>query len=235
MSDTFGANSPVRNQISHELAEIEHSVLEMAAIAEGMIADATESLTKLDSPLALTVLKRDDDIDARDLAIETACLRLLALHTPLATDLRLVGTAIKMITDIERVGDLAVDIAKIGRKIEAEMGDPGLVDVPRMATLATRMLRDAIEAFVKRDVELAQRVGQRDDQVDILYKDFRHQLHEVMRHRPDEVVTASYLLLAIHHFERIADHAVNIAERVAFMVTGHFEQLAESHRSAQTD
>ncbi len=147
------------------------------------------------------------------------------------TDLRVISTAMKMITDIERIGDLAVEIAKITMKIEKELGRADGIDIPRMAKVAQRMMREALEAYVKRDLELVKSICANDDEVDDLYRDLRGQLFDSMRSDPDNVVVDSWLLLAIHHVERIADHAVNIAERVSFMVTGRFEQLAPSHRS----
>lgn len=222
--------SPSRSVIDDEIREIERSLLEMVVLADAMISDSVTALTTLDTQLATEVIRRDDAIDALDVAIETRCLRLFALHQPMASDLRVVGTVLKLITDVERVGDLAVDLAKIARKIEDELGDSSLIDVPRIGQLSVKMLRQAIDAFLRRNVEMARAVCQQDDAVDELYKSFRSQLHRTMIERPDMVVTASYLLLAVHHFERIADHAVNIAERVHFLVTGRFEQIAPTHR-----
>ncbi|HMS54488.1 MAG TPA: phosphate signaling complex protein PhoU [Fimbriimonadaceae bacterium] len=220
-----------RHGFAQEMSELEHDLLEMGSRAESMIGGAVSSLVSLDSAHAFEVIQRDDEIDERDLAIESKCLRLLALQQPMASDLRVIGTAMKMITDIERVGDLAVDIAKIGLKIDKELGHTDYVDLPRIAGLAQAMFRGALEAFVRRDLELVKSVCAQDDEVDNLYRELRGQIHEKMRTDPDQVVAASWMLLAIHHIERIADHAVNIAERVSFMVTGNLEQIATSHRS----
>ncbi len=116
-------------------------------------------------------------------------------------------------------------------KIEGEMGQVGYVDLPRIANVARSMIRQALEAFIKRDTALALTVCETDDEVDDLYRTIRAQIHEHMRATPDDVVSASWLLLALHHIERIADHAVNIAERVNYMVTGQLTQLAASHKS----
>jgi phosphate transport system protein len=190
-----------------------------------MVAHAAEALTSLDPQLAMSVITRDDEIDARDLSIEERCIRLLALQQPMASDLRVVGTVMKMITDIERVGDLAVDIAKIALKIELEYGDVGFIDLPRMAGSARSMFREALEAFVRRDLDRVRDVIERDEEVDAQYRELREQIFRNMRERPDMVVSDGWLFLAIHHVERIADHAVNIAERVSFLVTGEFKQL----------
>lgn len=201
----------------------------MGARAEKMVGDATRSLVDLDSALARQVIEADDDIDDLDLDIEQKCISLLALQQPIATDLRVIGTAMKMITDIERVGDLSVDIAKAGLKIERELGQVNYVDFGRIANIARAMVRTSLEAFVKKDLDLVAAVIAKDDEVDDLYRELRGQIHEHMRTVPDDVVAASWLMLALHHIERVADHAVNIAERVSYMVTGKFEQLAKSH------
>lgn len=222
-----------RQAFASEIRELEHDLLDMGSRAESMLGQAVEAIVRVDSNLALQVIKRDDEIDEREIAIENRCIRLLALQQPMASDLRAIGTALKMITDIERVGDLSVDIAKIAMKIEKEMGSSDIIDIPKIASVARAMLRDSMEAYVRRDLDLVAKVCKMDDEVDELFRQLRGQLHERMRTAPEDVVVASWLLLAIHHVERIADHAVNIAERVSFMVTGRLEQLVKSHQSSE--
>jgi phosphate transport system protein len=212
-----------RQALSVELQALEHDLLDMASRAESMVALAVDSLVKLNTNEAREVLEKDDEIDMLDFHIENQCLRLLALQQPMASDLRIIGTAIKMITDIERIGDLAVDVARITLKIQAEFGESSVIDIPRIANIARAMLRTSLQAFVKRDLDLVEQVIKQDDEVDALYRDLRGQLHTNMRQNPDLVVSDSWLLLAIHHVERIADHTVNMAERVAFMVTGQID------------
>lgn len=220
-----------RHGFAQEMQDLEHDLIEMASRAESMVGQAAQALAEMDTNLAFETIQRDDEIDERDIAIEARCLRLLALQQPMASDLRVIGTVMKAITDIERVGDLAVDIAKTALKVEKELGNTSYVDILKMSNVARGMFRSAIEAFVRRDIELVREVCDQDDQVDDLYRVLRSQIHDVMRNQPDQVVAASWILLAIHHIERIADHAVNIAERVAFMITGNLEQMASSHRS----
>lgn len=198
----------------------------MGSLAEQMVAGAVDALCRLDSKEAHEVILRDDEIDQRDLSIEVRCLRLLALQQPMAGDLRVVGTAMKMITDIERIGDLAVDIAKIAMKIEKELGSVAFIDIPRIANVARTMLQESMEAYVKRDLTILRSIAQHEEEVDTLYRELREQVFDNMRANPDQVVADGWLLLAIHHVERIADHTVNIAERVHFMVTGELRQLA---------
>lgn len=224
-----------RHAFDSQIRELEHDLLAMGSRAESMLAQAVEAIARVDSDLAIQVVTLDDVIDDMDLAIENRCLRLLALQQPMAGDLRVIGTAMKMITDIERIGDLSVDIAKIAMKIEKEFGTADAIDIPKMASIARTMIRDSMEAYVRRDLDLVERVIRSDDEVDTQYRNLRGQLHERMVTHPQDVVVSSWLLLAIHHVERIADHAVNIAERVSFMVTGRMEQLAKSHKPEVED
>ncbi len=221
--------SPHRHPLSIQIEELEHELLDMGARAEAMVGRAAEAIVSLDPDIAMQVIAADDEIDLLDLDIEERCIRLLALQQPMASDLRTIGTAMKMITDIERVGDLAVDIAKAALKIEKELGETSFVDFNRISGVARAMVLEALEAFVKKDLNLVQAVIAKDDEVDALYRELRNQIHDRMRNHPGDVVAASWLLLALHHIERVADHAVNIAERVSFMVTGRFEQLSQSH------
>jgi phosphate transport system protein len=156
-----------------------------------------------------------------DADIEAQCLRLLALQQPIASDLRFIGSALKVITDIERIGDHAVDIAKVARR----MGEEGifykpLVDIPRLGEMTTAMLHEALEAFVHHDMDRVNTVIGDDDAVDNMYRQIRADLRQIMQDDPSSVVQASHLLFVAHYLERICDHCTNIAERVAFMETG---------------
>lgn len=192
----------------------------MGTRAEAMVGQSVESLVNLDVELARAVLAKDDEIDELDLLIENKCMRILALQQPQASDLRRIGTAMKMNTDLERVGDLAVDIARITLKVDQEFGQTHIIDLPRIAGVARHMLRLSLESFVKRDLQLCRQVALMDDQVDSLYREMREHLFQNMRKTNDSAVADGWLLMSLHHVERIADHAVNIVERVAFMITG---------------
>ncbi len=220
-------SSYARHAFNDQIKVLEHDLLEMGSRAEQMVGEAVESLSKLDTALARGVLAKDDDIDERDLSIESRCLQMLALQQPMAGDLRVIGTAMKMITDIERIGDLAVDIAKISMKVEKEFGETTFIDIPGMANIARSMLCEVLEAYVRRDLARVDEVCRRDEEVDDLYRELREQIFDHMRAHPEQVVSNSWLLLAIHHVERIADHTVNIAERVRFMVTGEMPTSQE--------
>ncbi|HET6644102.1 MAG TPA: phosphate signaling complex protein PhoU [Fimbriimonadales bacterium] len=219
-----------RTQFEDELEGLRSQLLEMGSRAAEMVQNAMTALANRDLPLAEQVIKDDDIVDELDLQIENECIRLIALQQPIARDLRLVGTALKIITDLERIGDNAVDIAKVARKLVGDT-DVRLVDFAPMANAVSSMIRDSMEAFVKHDLELASRAVETDDKVDDIFHDIRGQLHEAMKRGPELVVHASYLLFVAHYLERIADHTVNIAERVHYVETGIQVQLAPSHRS----
>lgn len=211
---------PTRQRFDGELEELRARLLEMGAVTEEIVRDAIIALTTQNMALAATIIPRDDAVDRMDLEIEAMCLRLMARQQPLAADLRLVGTALKVITDIERIGDHAVDIAKVSQRMGREMLYKPLVDIPRMGEMARAMLHDAMEAFIHHDLRLVEYVLHSDDAVDALYARMRKELQEVMQRDPTSVMQASHLLFVAHYIERMCDHCCNIAERVAFMETG---------------
>lgn len=217
---------PQRQAFQDDLRSLQQDVVDMASLAERALAQGTESLVNLDFELARKVIREDDEIDRRDVEIEQHCLRIIALQHPTAKDLRIVGACMKLTTDIERVGDLAVELAKIAIKLRDLNGNPNVVDLHRIASVARRMLLESVEAFVKRDLETVDLVVRSDDEMDALYREYREQLHEIMQKHPEKVIEASWLMLAIHHLERVGDHSVNIAERVFFMETGRLAPFA---------
>ncbi len=225
------SESMTRTQYEGELDALRSTLLEMGAIVDRMVATAIEALKEGDVANAERVIADDDAVDDLDLEIEHRCMRLIALQQPLARDLRLIGTAFKVITDLERIGDHAVDIAKVARKLARAGFSRPLVDMPRLAGVAREMLRSALESFVQHDLQLVELVVGRDDEADELFHRFRSEIHEAMQKEPAIVVEGSYLLFVCHYLERIADHAVNIAERVHYVETGELVQLAKSHRS----
>lgn len=220
-----------RIQFEEELQALRDRVLQLANESDRAVADAVQALTTNDLALAELVIARDDVIDQLDLDIEKECMRLIALQAPIASDLRLIGTALKVITDLERIGDHAVDIAKVARKLVNSGFKRQMADFPRMASRFRAMLRTALEAFVRHDLSLVSQVVDADDEIDDLFHEIRSDLHEAMKSDPSIVVDASYLLFVAHYLERMADHAVNIAERVHYVETGELAQLAKSHKA----
>ena len=218
-----------RSQFEEALEALRSRITEMANYADRMIANAMQSLMDVDVSLAEFVIETDDEMDDLDINIEVECMKLLALQQPIARDLRLIGTSLKVVTDLERIGDHAVDIAKVTRKLESQKHSQILVDLPKMANCVRQMLKDALNAFVKHDLTLVDRVIAADDEVDELFHELRSELHEQMKGNADLVVSASYQLFVSHYLERMADHAVNIAERVGYIETGNLTQYAKHY------
>lgn len=221
-----------RHHFDEELAALRRDLLLMGAATQEMVRDAVTALVEQDLALAEGIIARDDQVDQMDLDIEARCLRLLALQQPMASDLRMIGTALKIITDIERIGDHAVDISKVARRLGQESVYRPLVDIPRLGALARAMLKEALEAFVHRDLARVAKVIADDDAVDALYRQMRSDLQGCMKQDPSCVLQASYLLFVAHYLERICDHCTNIVERVAFMETGKMKELARADNEA---
>jgi phosphate transport system protein len=164
-------------------------------------------------------LNGDDPLNQLHIEIDGRCFTLLALHQPMAVDLRAIVAAVKINTDLERVGDLAINIAEAARRYAQHAPVKKLIDIPRMATIAQSMLRDSLDAFVRRDTELAQRVLNEDDKLDALKTQIFRELLTYMLQDPATIEAALDLILISRHLERIGDHATNIAEDVIFMVS----------------
>lgn len=223
--------SALRVHFQAQVSALQRDVLKLGSFVEAMVAESMRALVNQDNSLADEVIRKDDIADDLDLAIEQAAMRLLALQQPMAKDLRLIGTALKMIADLERIGDYAVDIARTAKVLSAEPFFKPLEDIPRMAELVELMIRDVLKAFVQGDVELAKKVCQEDDRVDKLWYSLLSELMKFMRKDPNLVKQATYLLLVARYLERIADHATNVAERVYYIETGELIQLASSHKA----
>lgn len=210
------------------LNSVKEKLLTMGVSAEGMLRDAIRALTQQDVALAEDVIARDDIVDAADVAIETACLRLMATRIADPAQRRLVGGALKIATDIERIADHAVDIAGVAKRMSAEAIYKPLVDIPRLGDIARRMLRDALDSFVALDPALAGVVITSDDEADALYARMRRELAAALQRDPESVIQASYLLFVAHYLERTCDHCINIAESVRFLATGHRERKEDT-------
>lgn len=217
-----------RRRFDSEIDAVRLRLLEMGAAAEEIVRDAVLALTTRNTTLAATIILRDDLIDSLEIEIEAMCLRMMIRQQPVAADLRLIGTALKIITDIERIGDHAVDIARVAQGMEASLLYKPLVDIPRMGDMARAMLHDSLEAFVHRDMEIVYRVLAADDALDALYARMRVDLHAVMQRETLSVLHASHLLFVAHYLERIGDHCCNIAERVGYLQTGRVPKPASS-------
>ena len=202
-----------------ELDELKRRLLEMGGLAEDRLQLAVKGIVDRDLAVIDWVLGGDSDINKLHVEIDDRCVKLLALHQPMAVDLRSIVAAVKINTDLERVGDLAVNITEAGQRYLQHPPVKELIDIPRMATLAQTMLRDALDSFVRRDMELAHSVLTADDRLDALKSQVFRDLLEYMLHDQSTIEAAIDLILISRHLERVGDHATNIAEDVIFMVT----------------
>ena len=202
-----------------ELDALKARLLEMGGLAEEKVRLSIQSLVDRDSALVEEVLAGDDPINRLHIEVDGRGFMLLALHQPVATDLRMIVSAIKINTDLERIGDLAVNIAEAGRRYLKHPPVKPLIDIPQMASIAQTMLRDALDAFVRRDPALAQAVLDRDDRLDALKTQVFRELLTYMLQDPHTIEPGLDLILVSRHLERIGDHATNIAEDVIFMVS----------------
>jgi len=202
-----------------ELQQLKTRLLEMGGLAEDRVRTAVRALVERDAALVERVLAGDQPINQLHIEIDDRCFKLLALHQPMAVDLRAIMSAVKINTDLERVGDLAVNIGEAARRYLAHPAVKELIDIPRMADIAHTMLRDALDAYVRRDTVLAQTVLNRDDALDGLKTQVFRELLTYMLQDPHTIEPSLDLILVSRHLERIGDHATNIAEDVIFMVS----------------
>ena len=201
-----------------ELEELKENLLKMATLVEEAIRDAVQSLVKRDSDLAEKTFQFEDRINKLEIAIDDMCLKLLALRQPMAADLRFITSAMKIITDLERMGDQAVNIAERAISLNQEPQLKPYIDIPRMAEVTQSMVKDVLDAFVNHDSKLARSVCERDDLVDGLNDQVFRELLTYMNSDPQTITRAIHLMIVCRCLERIGDHATNIAEGVIFML-----------------
>jgi phosphate transport system protein len=203
-----------------ELRELHLKILEMGGFVEKQIANAIVGLVQRDDDVARLTIDRDHAVNRMDVDIDEQCLMLLALHQPAGRDLRLITTALKVTTDLERIGDMAVNISERALELNQEPQLKPLIDIPRMAEVSAQMLRESLDAFVRGDVDLALKVCRDDDDIDDLTNQLFRELLSYMAEDPHTISRGIRLLFIAKYLERIADHATNIAEMVVFMVKG---------------
>jgi phosphate transport system protein len=221
-----------RHHFEEELQALKNRLLTMGALVEERAHRAIRALVERDKDEAESVIASDKEVNDLHIDIDDRCLKLLATQTPLAVDLRLITAAIKINSDLERIGDQAVNIAENVLKLLPHPPLKPLIDIPRMAEIAERMTRDALDSFVRRDSDLARDVLRRDDEVDSLKDQVFRELLTYMMADPGTIQRALALILISRNLERIADHATNIAEDVIFLVEAkdvrhHSEEEAE--------
>ena len=203
-----------------ELEALKQTLLAMGALVEDQIRHAMQALVDRDDALASEVIERDRQVNAYDVEVDAQCVELLALHQPAAGDLRFITTAMKIVTDLERIGDQAVNIGQRVIELNREPQLKPYIDLPRMAERAQAMVKESLDAFVARDTELARRVRAEDDEVDALKEQIFRELLTFMMEDPRSIPRAIRLILISRCMERVADHATNIAEMVIYLVEG---------------
>ena len=210
----------MRSQFDKELELLNEQLIEMGNLIESSIKAAVSALKEQNVELAKRVLESDDQVDDMEKEIEERCLKLLLRHQPVAKDLRLISSTLKMITDMERIGDQAADISEITIMMAGKPYIKDIVHIPQMADIAIKMVKYSIDSFVKKDIELIKKVVLMDDEVDDLFDIIKNELVEIVRENIEHKEQAIDLLMIAKYFERIGDHAQNIAEWVYYGITG---------------
>lgn len=214
-----------RHYFDKELEELHMNLIKMASLVEESIENTIIALKKQDVALAKNIFVNDDIIDDLEKKIEKICLNLIARQQPLAKDLRTISTALKIITDMERIADHSADIAEITIRMAKEKYIKPLIDIPKMADLAKQMVNKAIDAYIKQDIVLAKHVCDSDDEVDNLFDKIKFELSIIMKNDSESIDQVINLLFIAKYLERMADHATNIGEWVVFNVTGEHDHL----------
>lgn len=215
----------VRKEYIEDLEKLKGEVLRMGELAKESAKNSIKALVQRDAELASKIIKDNGTIDELEFDIENRCMKLLALQQPMAVDLRTIGTCMKIITDFDRISDLAGDIAEIVIRIADEPHAKPLIDIPRMSEISQGMISDCLKAFSSGDIKILEDFSERDDVIDALFDQVRRELMMIMIENPRCIANASHLLFVALHLERIGDHACNIASRIIYMVTGEKRKL----------
>lgn len=210
------ANESLQSELEH----VKEGILKMGRLLQDQIARAVKALVEKDMALAKEVIANDDMVDKMELDLEKKCLSLIALKQPMAGDLRLIGTVLRIIVDIERMADLAEDIAEIAVELHDQKYIKPLIDIPRMARLGQDMVDIALRAFIDQDVPLAMKLIPMEQEMDALYNQVFRELLSYMMQDQRNITQATALLLVAVHLERIGDHATNVGEMVVYVVEG---------------
>jgi phosphate transport system protein len=210
----------MERHFDEELKKLSQELLRMGGLVEEQISRSVKSLVDRDTALAENVLRSDDAINMLEIEIEDMCLKFLALHQPAGSDLRFITMVMKIVNDLERMGDQAVNIAEHTLDLLKQPLLKPLIDIPRMASLAQKMVKDSLDAFVNRNTQLARSVCQRDDEVDNLNDQIFRELLTYMMEDSSKITRSVDLILIGRNIERVADHATNIGEDVIYLVEG---------------
>lgn len=215
----------VREHFTQKINDIKHEVLRMGALVEEIIKTTVTALKEQDLDLARKVCEKDDEIDQLEIEIEKECMMLLALQQPLAKDLRTIASALKIITDLERMGDNAVNIAKVALEIGKDPLIKPLVDIPKMAGITHEMIKLSLDAFVNEDIALAEKAAGMDEEVDRLYDMIIEDVLTIITEKKEVTKQGIKLMFIGRYLERIADHSTNICERTVYMISGELKEI----------
>ncbi|MGH4051338.1 MAG: phosphate signaling complex protein PhoU [Clostridium sp.] len=216
-----------RKVFEANIQELHNDLIRMGSIVEKQIKDCIDALVTQDTKKAEKIINNDDIIDSMERDIEDKAIKLIAMQQPLAIDLRNIFTTTKIVTDLERMADHAVDVAKITLRLKDEKYIKQLVNIPIMGEIVVSMIKDALDAYVAGDLENAYAVCKRDDDVDKIYKEVFKELLEIMIKDQNTISQATQLLFICKWLERIADHTTNICEWTIYLVTGEKNNLNE--------
>ncbi|MDD5602919.1 MAG: phosphate signaling complex protein PhoU [Eubacteriales bacterium] len=225
----------MRTRFENQLKDLSRELIEMGSLVESAINGAVDALIKQDAAMARKTIEFDMSIDQKEQDIESMCLKLLLQQQPVARDLRLISAALKMITDMERIGDQAADISEIAIYLSGSPYIKKLETIPQMADEAIMMVSGSINAYIKKDLQIARRIIDSDDIVDRLFVTVKDDLIKMIHEDPENGGQAMDLLMIAKYFERIGDHAVNIAEWVEYSITGvHKNEEIEKRNTLQS-
>jgi phosphate transport system protein len=224
----------IHRHFDEELDLLKQKLVFMASMAESMIYKAVKSLTERKESLIAEVNEDEEKVNLLQIEIDELCLNLLALKQPMATDLRFITSAMKINSELERIADMAVNITQRASGLIKQPQLKPYIDIPRMADLAQKMVKDSLDSFVRQDAELARSILTRDDEIDVLKDQIFRELLTFMISDPSSIPRALELILVSRHLERIGDHATNIAEDVIYLVQGkdirHHIEEQRNHR-----
>lgn len=218
----------MRTAFHKKLREIQDDILAMGSMVSKALLRSIDALKNRDGELARQIITDDQKVNERRFEIEEKCIELIATQQPMASDLRIIIAILNITTEIERIGDYAVGIARIVIMIGDEPPLKPLIDIPRMAEQTVDMLRHSLDAFINRDAEAARKITDEDDLVDNLYDQVFRELLVFMAEDPKTITRATRLMWTAHNLERAADRVTNICERVVFIVTGKMEEIGAS-------
>ena len=224
----------MRNRFDEQLILLNNELITMGALCEEAISNCVKYLTEKDVAMRDNTFEADKQIDQKERDIERLCMKLLMQQQPVATDLRVISSALKMISDMERIGDQASDIAEMVKHIPKN-NVAGNTHISDMARATIKMVTDSVESFVKKDTALAETVIKNDDEVDALFDKVKSELIQAVRQAEDNAEELIDLLMIAKYFERIGDHAENIAEWVIYSITGHHAHFNENNYCSQNN